>query len=484
MSLERIEITPFAVIVGDILQHRRTGNLTIIRPPIRKVLYWSQGELVLITSSAPEDSLGDFLVRRGIINNERAAQMVSDDPIGVVAKFHEAGLLELSWRQTLLREWVATQFVPLFSLDDGTAAYNEDIAIDPDKRVFLQSTAALVLEGIRAITNGLVLRRSLGDLKREFSWARDSRFNLDSIPLNDTERSVAAQLGNEPQSIESFLKHFTTDSVTAAKVVIGMLALGLYTIVEVRATPPPQQQVSFDDMQRDLELLAAIGSSDQRSLRAVALSRQMPAMDHYQLLDVPRAATRQQIINQGDEQRKKFDPVTYPPVVRDALNLIVNRIDEAVGLLKDSVRRTAYDKLLQDRGARNADSSIQQRMTQRSIAEQNFNRARELSVQGDYYGAIVLLKQTVDYAPDNAQAWFLLGSCQERNPKWRREAAESFQMALSVDPNFIDAMISLGDLYKIEGLTSRAQSCYEDVLKISPENQQAKSRVQALKKGR
>ena len=28
----------------------------------------------------------------------------------------------------------------------------------------------------------------------------------------------------------------------------------------------------------------------------------------------------------------------------------------------------------------------------------------------------------------------------------------------------------------------RAQTCYEDVLKIAPENQQAKSRLQALKK--
>ena len=95
MSLERIEITPFAVIVGDILQNRRTGHLAIIRPPLRKVLYWSQGELVLITSTAPEDSLGDFLVRRGIIQPDRAAQMVTEDPTGVVSKFHEAGLLEL-----------------------------------------------------------------------------------------------------------------------------------------------------------------------------------------------------------------------------------------------------------------------------------------------------------------------------------------------------------------------------------------------------
>ena len=480
MSLERIEITPFVVIVGDILQNRRTGLLAIIRPPMRKVLYWSQGELVLITSTTPEDSLGDFLVRRGVIPPDRVVQMITEDPTEIVSKFHEAGVLELSFRQTLLREWIATQFIPLFSLDEGTCLFTEDSAIEPERRVFLQSTAALVIEGVRAITNGLVLRRSLGDLKREITWARNSRYNVDSIPLTDPERNIAMQLGNESQTIEHFLKHFTTDSVTAAKVVISMLALGLFTIVEERAAPPPQ--VNFDDMQRDLELLAAIGSSDQRSLRAVGLSRQMASMDHYQVLEVPRMATRQQIITQGEDQKRKYDPVTFPPIVRDAVTTILRRIDEAVNVLKEPSRRAAYDKLLQERGSRGADSSIDQRLTQRSIAQQNFTRARDLVVEGDYYGAIVLLKQSVEYAADNAQAWFLLGSCQERNPKWRRDAAESFQMALSLDPNFIDAMISLGDLYKVEGLISRAQSCYEDVLKIAPENQQAKSRVQGLKR--
>ncbi len=479
MSLERIEITPFAVIVGDILQNRRTGHLTIIRAPIRKVLYWSQGELVLITSTAPEDSLGEFLVRRGVLTGDRARQLAGNDLTGVVSRFHESGVLELSWRQTLLREWVATQFVPLFSLDEGTAAFTEDEALSPDKRVFLQSTAALVLEGVRSITNGLVLRRSLGDLKREITWAHGSRYNIDSVPLNDAERGIATQLGAEPQTVEAFLKHFTTDSVTAAKVVIGLLAIGLYSVVEFRAqTPAP---ASFDDLQRDLELLAAIGSSDQRSLRAVGLSRQMSSMDHYQILDVPRAATRSQIISNADEQKKKYDPLTYPPVVREAVTAIGRRIDEALGVLKDSTRRQEYDRLLHDR-SRSSSGSINQRLTQRAIADQNFAKARELTIEGDYYGAIVLLKQAVEFAPDNAQAWFLLGSCQERNPKWRRDAAESFQMALSVDPNFVDAMISLGDLYKTEGLISRAQSCYEDVLKISPENQQAKSRVQALRK--
>ena len=84
--------------------------------------------------------------------------------------------------------------------------------------------------------------------------------------------------------------------------------------------------------------------------------------------------------------------------------------------------------------------------------------------------------------PDNAEAWMLLGSCQERNPKWRRDAAESFQKSLGIDPNNVDALIALGDLYKVEGLITRAQTCFEDALKINPDSQQAEARLKQLKR--
>jgi tetratricopeptide (TPR) repeat protein len=476
VSLERIEITPFAVIVGELLQQRRTGNLTVIRHPLRKVLYWSQGELGLITSSAPEDSLSDFLVRRGVIAADRAIEVVADDPTESVAKFHEAGLAELSWRQTLLREWLTAQFVPLFSLDEGTSAFTEDTALSPDKRVFLLSTAALVLEGVRSITNGLVLRRSLGDLKREIAPARDARFSPDSIPLTESERRITESL-RERQTIEAFLKQFSTESVTAAKVVIAMMTLGLYAIVDPTTAPAPER--NSDDMQRDLELLAAIGSSDPRSLRAVGFSRQLPSLDHYQMLDVPRAASRAQIITASEEKRKQYDVNTFPPIVRDAVQAINRRIDDATLVLRDAVRRQAYDKLMQQDSG-HVPGELQKRLNQRVIAEQNFTKARDLSITGDYYGAIVLLRQAVEFAPDHTEAWYLLGQCQERNPKWRREAAESYQKALSLNPNNVDALISLGDIYKSEGLASRAQTCYEDVLKINKDNPEAKSRLADL----
>jgi tetratricopeptide (TPR) repeat protein len=476
VSLERIEITPFAVIAGDVLQQRRNGSLTVVKPPQTRVLYWSQGELVMAASTAPEDSLGHFLVRRGVMTADRAREMFGGDPNAAVATLHEAGLLDLSTRQTLMREWLASQFIPLFSLDEGTAAFDDDEPLPPEQRVFVQSTAALFIEGIRTITNGLVLRRSLGDLKRTVEIDRDSNFRIDALPLTDAERRIASAL-TQPLTIETFLKHVPGESTTVSKVVIAMLALGVYTVVQQRAPTP----ADYDDMQRDLMLLAAIGAEDQRSLRAVALSKQLPNLDHYQVLDIPRAATRAQVISVGDVMRKRFDASTFPPAARDSINVILRRIDEAVEVLKDPMRRGAYDKLLHTRG-RGSEATIQQRLTQQMIAEQNFMKAKELATAGDYYGAIVLLKQTVNFVPDHADAWVLLGSCQERNPRWRRDAAESFQMALSANPNNTDALISLGDLYRAEGLITRAQTCYEDVLKIAPENEQARSRLAAIKK--
>lgn len=476
MSLERIEITPFATIAGDVLQQRRSGALTVIKPPQTRVLYWSQGELVLAASATPEDSLGHFLVQRGVVATDKARELFGGDPNDAVATLHESGLLDLSTRQTLMRDWLAAQFLPLFSLDEGTAAFEDDEPLPPEKRVFVQSTAALFIEGIRAITNGLVLRRSLGDLKREIEIDRESRFRIDALPLTDHEREIAGAL-RQPMTIETFLKHFAAESAIVAKVAIAMLALGVYRPVAHRAP----QVANDDDLQRDLMLLAAIGSDDQRSLRAISFSKQLAVLDHYQVLDIPRAATRAQVITAADVVRKRYDTATFPPAMRETIVTIRRRIDEASEVLREPTRRAAYDKLLHSRG-RGSEATIQQRMTQQMIAEQNFLKAKELAIHGDYYGAIVLLKQTVNFVPDHAEAWVLLGSCQERNPRWRREAAESFQKALAVDPNNTDALISLGDLYRAEGLTTRAQTCYEDVLKISPDNEQAKGRLAALKK--
>ena len=54
--------------------------------------------------------------------------------------------LELAWRQTLLREWTTSQFIPLFSLDEGTAAFTEDAAIE--REICDHSSSSVKIHGV------------------------------------------------------------------------------------------------------------------------------------------------------------------------------------------------------------------------------------------------------------------------------------------------------------------------------------------------
>jgi tetratricopeptide (TPR) repeat protein len=477
LSLERLELTPFASLISPILVDRRSGVLTIMHRSVRRDLHWALGELVLITTSAPPESLAGYLVYRKLVAPEQARGLDEGSPLEIVPRFYEGGIVDVPQKQAILRDWMMALSTPFFSLDEGTAVFSEDAPLDPEKRIFLPSMPSFVLAGVRSIANGLVLRRCLGDMKREIAMPSSLPWDFDLLPLTHDERAIATAL-QERETIEAFLKRFHDRSNVAARVVISMMVIGMYETVD----PTSHSAVGEDaTMQKDMALLAALGGSDPRSLRAVALSRQLKNIDYYTLLDVPKAATRAQIGLRADEMTKLYDPASFPALIRDSIEAIRKGIEAAADVLKDSVKRHEYDHLLA-KSEGTSHFTIQQRLARRSIAERNFAKATDLVAEEDYYGAIVLLKQTVGFAPDHSEAWYLLASCQQRNPKWLRDAAESYHKALSFNPNHVDAMISLGDLYRSQGLTARAQSCYEDAIVIEPENVEAKNRLKALKK--
>lgn len=470
-------MTPFAPLISPILTEKRSGRLTIMNRSVRRDLYWSQGELVLITTSSPAESLSGFLVYKKLITTEQAKALHEGDPLEIVPRFYEGGVVDIPQKQSLLRDWMLALSMSLFSLDEGTAVFEDDTALDPEKRIFLPSMPSFVLMGVRSIANGLVIRRSLGELMRDIALPTNLPWDFDLLPLTPDERTIAMSL-DDRETIEGFLKRHHDRSSLAARVVISMMTIGLFEVVEAGDTVTLRDDAT---MEKDMALLAALGGSDPRSLRAVALSKQLKTIDYYALLDVPKAATRAQIVARAEEMKKLYDPSTYPALVREAIEAIRKGIDHATSVLQDPVKRQEYDHLVQ-KSEGTSHFTIEQRLARRSIAERNFARAKDLVAEEDYYGAIVLLKQTVGFAPDHPEAWFLLASCQQRNPKWLRAAAESYHKALSFNPSHVDAMISLGDLYRAQGLSSRAESCYEDALAIEPDNVEAKNRLKALKK--
>lgn len=479
VNLERLEIHPFALLAGEVVQEKRTGTLNVMSSSVRRTLYWSGGELVLAQSNAPDEQLGSYLARQGAVSAEAAHQIDSVNDLRSVGRLHELGVLDSATRAPLLRDWLRAVTEPLFSLAEGTAVFQDEPAVPPEERVFVPSTVSFLLDGIRRISNGLTIRAALGDMKRSIVLAHNPAVAVDELPLNDVESRVVEAI-REPAPIESLLKSFSTESAAAARAVIGLLAFGTAKIHDPSDARPTS--AADAETQRDLMLLASLASGDEQSLNIIRYARQVDSLDYYELLDLPRAATRAQIMTRADELRQRYNPAAYVPAVREYVTRIADRIEAAAAVLKDPLRRPEYDRVLATGGRQKATSqAIQQRLARKDIAEQNYRKAQDLTIMSDYYGAIVLLRQAVEFAPEHAEAWHLLGSCQERNPKWRREAAESYHRALTLDPNSTEVLISLGDLYRNQGLVSRAQACYDDVLKIEPENPEAKSRLKALR---
>jgi tetratricopeptide (TPR) repeat protein len=475
LNLYRIEVTPFPMLLAEMIAGGRSGTLTIIREPVRKVTYWADGELVLVASKSLRESLGAYLFRRRLINDAQALQLTPEDWTDSVRLIHETEI-PLHNKDTLLREWATGMVLPLFSLTDGSAIFEDEPPLPAPLRVPMRSMPAMVLEGVRSIRDGLVLRRSLGDLQRVVMPSRAPLYEVGSLPLTAAERAVVTAFQTE-EPLEGFLRRVGGDSATTSRTVILMLALGSMvakTEQSVSHGGPPEEA---SDPQRDLQLLAAIGGEDGRSLKVIGLARQLTSMSHYQVLKVPTRATRVEIMQRAAELKKRFDPATFPPIVWEYAEAVRRRIDEAGSLLQDPVRRAEYDSILRKTEGAHLHYTTQQRVARREFAEKNYRKSIELSARGDYYAAIVLLKQAVEFAPDHTDAWVLLGTCQERNPLWHRDATESYEKALSLNPNHVEALLCLGDLYRNQGLSSRAESCWEDVLQIDPVNPHALKRL-------
>jgi tetratricopeptide (TPR) repeat protein len=469
VELQSIDRTSVAAVFGEAYRERLSGHLTIVSGSVRRHAYWISGELVLITSDAPSERLAAFAGRDPELAKSAGA-LNGADPLDEVTLFRGS---PGDRGEQILRDWKQEVANTLFSIAEGTAFFTESPPLAASRAITGDSTAALILRAVRQISNGLLLRRSLGDLKRVIRVSRNGRVDLDSLPLAAAEREVIRTLA-EPEPIESFLKRFPpASSATAAKAAAAMLAIGIFEPY----TPTTQtREADFDDTQRQMTLLASLGN-DQRSLEAASFARKLPSLDHYQVLNIPRAAKRPQILARAEELKQIYDPKLFPPMVRDEILAIALRVDEALSVLAHPTRRPEYDRMISSPAVKGEQFTLQQRVARHSIAEENIAKADQLVLTGDYYGAILLLKAALGFAPNNATGWFLLGSCQEKNPKWRYAAVASFQRAIDIDPNHVDAILALGDLYKAQGMAVRAQNCFEDVLRIDPENERAKKRL-------
>jgi curved DNA-binding protein CbpA len=142
-----------------------------------------------------------------------------------------------------------------------------------------------------------------------------------------------------------------------------------------------------------------------------ALARMVDRIDYYRLLRVEPDAPFLRVREAYREARRRFHPDAYlggPEDVRSSVDRISKRIIEGYTILRDPVRRAAYDRGLVEgrlRYSPQAEESVQKAAEARSGNTPNGRRffalATEEERNGDLAKAISYLKMALTFESDN-----------------------------------------------------------------------------------
>lgn len=132
---------------------KKTGALVLTRGAVTKSVYWDRGEMVFASSTDPEESLGNFLVRHGKITPEQ--HMKSGLLVGpgkrqgkVLVQIGALSPSELWWG---VKNQVLEIIYSVFHWNDGRFSF-EETSDSPEEKIKLSvSTTNVIMEGIRRL---------------------------------------------------------------------------------------------------------------------------------------------------------------------------------------------------------------------------------------------------------------------------------------------------------------------------------------------
>jgi diguanylate cyclase (GGDEF)-like protein len=417
------EETPLPEVFGAIWRRKASGVLTAEKRDESRTFFFEEGALRLAVSSRPEQRLGAFLRNRGQISEDGLADAVAAAAARPNAYFGEI-LLE---RGCIGDEVLAGEIRRLverivhFSFPWNRGNFRFEPGADPvDPRLALQiDTPALIFDGVVRLPENERFAERLGDpgsvpyrrarIETPFRAASPAGLYLARI---DGKTPVGALIASGPGNPSH-----------AARLLYAFRCAGWARWPEDASTAP------FDRN------------------RLEETYRRIDWIGHYALLGVPREAGEDAIRRAAEETLEALDGSVEAGDVtlghkRDTVRARVLAAEE---VLRDRGRRAAYDRELDAGPALVSPNDGGDAELRRESALSSYRRARELIHDRDYYPAVKMLEQAVQWAPEVSEYRFLLAQTQRRNPMWKERAIENLREAARLDPARSDVSAALAD---------------------------------------
>lgn len=336
-----------ALVIGRAVRQRFTGCLAFeVDQGLRRVVF-KEGDVIIAASAVHGESLVSFLVQRGDLAADTAAQIEHRIPVfgrHAGAALIARGLLEQGELWPVLRshaEWVLAQ---LLLIERGSVQIEDPVPerLAAEPAVFGGATGAEVL--VEAVQRALLPAQATAYLGSESATL---------VPGGAFGLLSECALSPKLTSLVRRAAQVTIAELLADADDEPMLPCILHALCVLDVLKSEEPSVRPAARASRLRQAAAPDALDDEALRAKVQARRalVDEGDYFALLGVPRRATGYDIRRSYMELRRQFDPglVLRPNTIdlQDDVDTILEVLDEAYEILRDQQRRERYRRAIE-----------------------------------------------------------------------------------------------------------------------------------------
>lgn len=215
-------------VLRQLYLERRSGCLRLTQDHTRKEVFFELGAMIFASSNRREDRIGESMLRHGTITQEQFDQTQSQ--MGRGKRFGKILVdLKIISERDLVANVTFQVLDIIYSIFNWTTGHYEfyevEKTISEDLKLEL-STASIILEGVRRITDMDVVERGLGDLNRLIGPCTNPLLRLQTLSLRPLERQIIEVI-KEPMSLIKLLIKIKSPAETVLRSLYGLLSSGV-----------------------------------------------------------------------------------------------------------------------------------------------------------------------------------------------------------------------------------------------------------------
>ncbi len=262
----RLEGISPAEVIWEICRGERTGVLRVVRHPVQRELYIQDGQILFVTSSDPNDRIGERLLRQRKITLDQLevalGQSRSGKRLGTLLV--EAGALTAEELVTAVVCQLKANALAAIGWERGDYVFREG-PLPTEETITLQlPTPALLLHGLRNLRSVSRIRRRVGPPRSPYGLCSGGAALLDGLILTEGERLLLQRLETGPATIAELCRHLVVSSWEVYTAVHALRVLGVVEPFEILAAEQPSTDHEGSLVRRSLpELLVGIHRSEQ-----------------------------------------------------------------------------------------------------------------------------------------------------------------------------------------------------------------------------